>query len=120
MERNWDTIREILLAAEALKPDTTLTLSNFDEGRAYEISYHTELLEESGLIHASISKTLGRGPTNFHLYRLTWSGHELLDAIRSETIWDKTKTTITNKGGVMTFDLVKSVAIELAKKAIGI
>jgi len=120
MERNWDTIREILIAAESLEPDTTLGLSDFPEDRAHEISYHAELLEEAGLVHASIYKTLGLGPTQFHLYRLTWSGHELLDAIRNESIWRKTKSTITSKGGSMTFELIKSVAIELAKTAMGL
>jgi len=120
MERNWDTIREMLIAAEALEPKTTLGLSNFSEDRADEISYHAELLEEAGLVHASISKAISSGPTQFHLYRLTWPGHELLDAIRNESIWNKTKSTISTKGGSMTFELIKSVAIELAKTAMGL
>lgn len=120
MERNWDTIRESLLAVEALEPDTALTLSDFDSSRSYDISYHIELLEEAGLIHASISKTLGSGPTQFHVYRLTWQGHELLDAIRNDTIWNKTKTSITEKSGSMTFDLIKTVAAELAKSAMNL
>lgn len=119
MERNWDTIREILLATELLKPDTAVALSSFDTERAYEVSYHVILLEEAGLINATISQTISAGPKQFHIYRLTWQGHELLDAIRNESIWSKTKSTIIGKGGTMTFDLVKSVAIDLAKTAMG-
>lgn len=120
MERNWDTIREILIATEALEPVTILKLSDFTEDQAHEISYHAELLEEAGLVHASISKNLSSGLTQFHIYRLTWPGHELLDAIRNESIWNKTKSTITSKGGSMTFELIKFVAIELAKTAMGL
>ena len=120
MERNWDTIREILLDTESLKPDTALALSDFEAERAHEVSYHVVLLEEAGLVHAAISQTLGPGPTQFHIYRLTWQGHELLDAIRNDTIWNKTKSSIINKGGAMTFELVKSVAIELTKTAMGL
>jgi hypothetical protein len=120
MERNWDTIREILLATEALLPDTTLALTDFDNDHAHTISYHVELLTESNLLHASISRSIGKGPTQFHVYRLTWSGHELLDAIRNESIWNKTKNAILGKGGSMTFDIVTSVAIEFVKKAISI
>lgn len=120
MKRNWDTIREILLATEALPPDTTLTLADFENDHAHTISYHVELITEADLLHASISKTIGKGPTQFHIYRLTWPGHELLDAIRNDNIWNKTKSSILEKSGSMTFDIVKSVAIEFAKKAIGI
>ena len=117
MERNWDTIRELLLNSESLKPDTALVLSDFDPKRGHEISYHVVLLEEAGLINASITPTFGGGPTHFHVYRLTWQGHELLDAIRKESIWIKTKSSIIEKGGAMTLDIVKSVAIDLVKAA---
>ncbi len=120
MERNWETIREILIAAESLEPDKTLTLSDFPLDRAHEISYHIVILEEAGFIDARISKTLARGPTNFDVHRLTWPGHEFLDAIRDESIWNKTKSTIASKGGSMTFELVMSVAVQIAKQALGL
>ncbi|MCZ6758376.1 MAG: DUF2513 domain-containing protein [Bacteroidetes bacterium] len=120
MERNWETIREILFAAESIEPDKTLTLSDFSLDRAHEISYQILILQEAGYIDALISKTLARGPRNFHLHRLTWPGHELLDAIRDESIWDKTKSTISSKGVSMTFELVMSVAAQLAKQALGL
>lgn len=59
MERNWDTIRELLLTTEFLKPEAALALSSFDSARAHEVSYHVILLEEAGLIHTSISQTMG-------------------------------------------------------------
>ncbi len=103
MERNWDKIREILIATESLEPEKYLTVSDFDKEQPYEYSYHVELMEEAGLLNASISKALGPGATDFHIRRLTWSGHEFLDAIRSESIWSKTKEYIASKGGTMTY-----------------
>lgn len=50
------------------------------------------------------------GPINFTASRLTWTGHEFLDAIRSDTVWNKTKQTFSSKGLDMTFDLIKTVA----------
>jgi hypothetical protein len=115
MKRNWDTIREILTRLEEL-PDTdsTLELSNFPGDRAYDYSYHVELLIDAGLVEGQMSRTLGRGPTHFFARRLTWPGHEFLDSIRSDTVWNKTKKTFTSKGLEMTFDLVKSVASEIS------
>lgn len=123
MKRNWDTIREILIALEDLHIDNALSLENFPDERAADISYHMELLLEAGLVEGQMSKTIGRGPHHFFASRLTWDGHEFLDSILSNTVWEKTKKSFTSKGLTMTFDLVKSVAIDAAgsflKSAIG-
>jgi len=115
MKRNWDTIREILIKFEELDPETgPLQLGHFPSDRAYEYSYHVELLLEAGLIHGQMSKTQTRRAQNFLAERLTWAGHEFLDAIRSDTVWNKTKTSFGKSGLSMTFDLVKGVATDVA------
>lgn len=90
-----------------------MSLGNFeltDANAAYAISYHMELLIEAGLVEGKMSQELGGGPINFTATRLTWTGHEFLDAIRSDTVWNKTKETFRTKGLDMTFDLIKTVA----------
>lgn len=115
MKRDWDTIREILIKFEELDPETgSLQLGHFPSDRAYEYSYHIELLLEAGLIHGQMSKTLGHHAQNFLAHRLTWAGHEFLDAIRSDTVWNKTKTSFGKSGLSMTFDLIKGVATDVA------
>jgi len=114
MKRNWDTIREILVRLEETPPEQHVRLSSFPQERAQEVSYHVELLMEAGLIHGQMAKTMGPGPHDFFAMRLTWQGHEFLDAIRSDTVWQKTKSSFVSKGLSMTFDLVKSVAIDIS------
>lgn len=119
MERNWDTIREILtLVEKCTLPIDQIRLSNFPSEHAGEISYHMTLLIEAGLVNGHVSQTIGPDPKDFIAQRLTWSGHEFLDAIRNESIWQKTKKKFVDEGILMTFDLVKSVAIGLVKTAI--
>lgn len=115
MRRNWDTIREILVRLEDL-PDTdsVLSIDDFPGQRAHEISYHAELLLDARLVEGEMDRLLGPGAASFMLQRLTWSGHEFLDAVRSDTVWNKTKKTFASKGLDMTFDLAKSVAAEIA------
>lgn len=120
MKRNWDTIREILFKTEELEPGRSLRLDDFDQGRADEIAYHVNLLKESGLIKVSIMEFSGDAGIHFDLECLTWMGHDFLDAIRNETIWKKIKTVIAEKGGSMTFDVIKALAITLAKTTMGI
>ncbi|MGU5840229.1 DUF2513 domain-containing protein, partial [Aeromonas caviae] len=50
----------------------------------------------------------------FNLIGITWTGHEFLDAICSDTVWSKTKETFATKGLDMTFDLIKTVAGSVA------
>jgi hypothetical protein len=115
MERNWDMIREILIKFEELGPETgAIQLSAFPPEKAYEYSYHMELLIEAGLIDGQMVKTMGRHAQGFLARRLTWEGHEFLDAIRSDTVWNKTKKSFVKGGLSMTFDLVKGVATDVA------
>ena len=46
----------------------------------------------------------------FGVGRLTWDGHELLDKIKSDTVWNKTKDTIKKKGIPFVLDAVKEIA----------
>lgn len=93
MKRDWDLIREILIAVEDL-PDTTSRLNaNAIIGYDAEIvNYHTQLLSQSNLII-----------NNF----LTWEGHEFLDKIRQQTAWNKIKTIVRDKGLDLSYEALK-------------
>jgi hypothetical protein len=61
-----------------------------------------------------MSQSIGPGAKDFIAQRLTWEGHEFLDGIRSNSVWERTKKSFREKGVEMTFDLVKVVAKEAA------
>lgn len=87
------------------------------DGRsAEEQSYHLQLLLDAGFIaHESGAS----GKREWSGYRLTWSGHEFLDAAREGSRWRKAKGLVESAGGV-TFDVLKAVLIELARKQVGL
>ena len=115
MKRDWDTIRDILTKLEnSTLPNNILQLSDFSSEEAEKISYHTELLFEANLVDGEMSKTLGRGVNDFFITRLTWNGHEFLDAINNDTVWEKTKKSFATSGISMTVELVKSIATDAA------
>ena len=115
MKRNWDTIRELLTKVEeCTTPADEVRLSHFPSERKAEISYHMALLIEANLVHGRISKTMGQEPHDFFAQRLTWNGHEFLDAIRNDTVWTKTKKAFRDKGMDMSFDLVMTIARDAA------
>lgn len=106
MKRDWDLVREILLAVEML-PDSESTL---DEGcienrLREEVSYHFRLMYEAGLIDAIDAGALSGDfyiPTS-----LTWEGHELLDKIRQQSSWNKVKGLVKEKGLDLSYDVLK-------------
>ena len=51
-------------------------------------------------------------------YRLTAKGHDFIEAIRDDGIWEKTKKAVTETGGNATLEMVKLIAVELLKKKI--
>ena len=115
MKRNWETVREILAKVEECTlPAERVHLSDFPKERAAEVSYHMSLLIESGLVKGDMYRTMGPEVKDFYGERLTWEGHEFLDSIRSDTVWTKTKKMFAEEGVSMTFELVKSVAKDVA------
>ena len=116
MKRDMDLVRKILLELE----DTPYELGAFDlELEGYspdQISYHVMLLNEAGLIEANDLSTLG-GP-KWTPKRLTWAGHEFIEASRDESRWEKAKNIMKEKGSGMAFDVLRSVLIQLMTKAV--
>ncbi|MDP5241386.1 DUF2513 domain-containing protein [Uliginosibacterium sp. 31-16] len=112
MVRDWEIIRAILVRLENSKtPNVYLNANSFEEFPMQEVAYNMRLLSESGYIEAKIlNSSSGSGEINVALaIRLTNSGHNLLDTIRSESIWQKVKDKFSTAGVDMTFDLVLSV-----------
>ena len=117
MKRDMDLAREILLAIEANEKATGHGVIRIDmEGRTRdEISYHVKQLYQAGLIEAvdaSSSSGLHWAPRC-----LTWSGHEFLDTAREPSRWAKAMQVAKDKGGVLSFDVLKIVLAELVKRA---
>ena len=76
-------------------------------------AYQIHLMVEAGLVHGH-SRLEDSIPLAFAT-RLTWEGHELLDKIKSEGVWNKIKSAAKEKGIELSFDAVKM----LGKAALG-
>ena len=120
MKRNWDTIRELLSKVEECTlPTEMVRLADFPEEKAAEISYHMALLIDAGLVKGQMVQTIGPDVKDFFAQKLTWTGHEFLDSIRSDTVWQKTKKKKKKKGLEMTFELVKEGAKQIGAAILG-
>ncbi|SEQ65202.1 DUF2513 domain-containing protein [Basfia succiniciproducens] len=109
MKRNWDLIRKILLKLEE-KADSTSWLENTDiKGYdSHTVSYHYKLLKTAGIIEAIEISTMEE--ESYAALSLTWQGHEFLDKIRNDNVWNKVKSTVQSKSLDLSLDVIKQVA----------
>lgn len=112
--------REILLRLEANEdPNKVLRLENEIEGYSeQQIYYHTKLLAQAGLIEAMDASSARR--LCWVATSLTMDGHEFLDAIRNDTVWNNTKEVVKEKGGSIPFEILKELAIQTARGMFGL
>ena len=121
MKRNLDLIRDLLLKLEGFPTemggvylfapnDPQIVVEGYSD---HEIGYHLDLLREQGLIECPGSQPM----LGITFKRLTWQGHDYLDAVRDPEIWKCTKKGAEAAGG-FTFDIVKELAKGLIKAQI--
>lgn len=134
MRRNPKIFREILLFLEKNTngydvlsfnlgvPNTKIIISNdySDE----EIEYHLRLLEDenylSGDPKSPSSSCTGKPQfRNWHITRLTNSGHDFLDTIRNDEVWKQTLEKISKVGGSAALSIIKTIATEIVKANLG-
>lgn len=103
MRRDWDLVRRILLALEEseggnLTPDR---VTGFDQDT---VCYHMEIMRQAGLIDARVIQGACVALS------LTWKGHEFLDGIRKDMVWNKVKARAREAGIGLTTDVVVAPA----------
>lgn len=121
MKRDMDLCRQILLVVEDSPANTWVESFPFvgDYG-AVVVAEHVALLKEEGLVEAEIIRYLGPEPPDFVIRKLTWRGHDFLDAARDEGRWAKAKERLADAGVSATFDLLKGVLESLARGDLGL
>ena len=99
MKRDMDLILEILRSQEEERKID----GSYSEDA---VVYHAQLLSDAGLIEAEFLKGIGGTARGAAIIRLTWEGHEFLDATRDQSIWEKTKKNVIKPGSSFTFGLI--------------
>lgn len=99
MKRDMDLVRGILLAIEANESGRAPQKLSVDGYTDEQIGYHVLIMMEAGVVVGRESKEIGR-PPNARATRLTWEGHDFLDASREPARWEKAKGVASKVGGV--------------------
>lgn len=118
MKRDLDLIRKILLSVESDTTNRGFINVKIEGYTPDQIFYHVALLKEAGYIEAK--EFSGDDKHEWYPTRLTWNGHEFLDAARDETIWTKMQAEISKVSGTMALPVVLALLIELGKRSFGL
>lgn len=109
MKRNWDVIRKILIQVEALPSEDDTLGSDAITGVIPELAaYHMRLLIEAGLLEGGCRNATA-APWCY-VSRMTWAGHEFLDAVRRDTIWNKLREMARDRCLDLSFEVIKGLS----------
>lgn len=118
MNRDFDLIRKIMTDIEMLPSGECKQQFEYPEIDTTTALYHVALLIDAGLI---------RGKTEEHsegidviVFDLTWNGHDFLDAMKDDNLWNKAKENILKPGMSFTFDLLLEYLKFQVKQKIGL
>lgn len=113
MQLNLDCIRDVLLELETF-PIGLYTVNSFQSCLSKysdeQVLYTLVKLCEGNYINALFSRTLGGRPIISAVYDITFQGHEFLEKIRSDNVWNNNLKPVFSSIGSMSLDVVSKVA----------
>ena len=131
MKLNPDCIRDVLLYLEEhlyvdldkknfntveLK-ELRMSLELREKYNEEEIWYAVYNLKEIHYIEGKISDVSDMKMMFCQIQNITWQGHQFLNTIRPQTVWDATLQG-ASKLGIMSMSALSSIAMEIAKAVV--
>ena len=114
MKRDMDLIREILIQIadhEAGRPKSWQV--HIESRDPFEVAEHLDLCVKRGLVEGvKVSSHASRGYLD---PKLTWDGHDFVEAARDDTRWMRAKQLVLMQGGALVMESLKLALAELAK-----
>lgn len=114
MRRDWDLIRTILVEAEKKSPGQMMLHTEIAGYDPLVVAGHIGMLSDAGYLKAKLVR--GNGIVlSAVVLEITMPGYDLLDTMRTVSVWEKIKLIAKDKGLELTFEVVKklgSMALE--------
>jgi hypothetical protein len=118
-----ELIRKIMLAVEqhehGFAPRELAIEGYTDE----QLGYHCYLLGDAELAEVIEIERRGADSPYAVMRKLTWKGHEFLDAAKDDTTWERAKQRLASVGKslqTVTLGVLQSLLTDVAKQQLGI
>ena len=114
MKRDLDLVRQLLLQIEGLPagPPAQYRTSEIEDP---VLLAHFELVIASGLVNGKISRSQSSRGDVISIAGLTWEGHEWIETVRSQSVWNEAKAMLLDNGGALTYELTKAAASKILR-----
>lgn len=116
MKRDMELIRLLLLRSEGDQK----AAKECEKFSIEERAYHVQLLVDAGLVEAVVRRGPNDEFTGAVVSRLTWEGHEFLQSVRDDKLWNRAKVQLMKSGASWTFEILKAWATQEIKQKMGI
>jgi hypothetical protein len=121
VKRDMDLVREILLKVEATPPQELGGKFRMPSQNGPIVMEHLAMLIDEGFLDGkALRADQSNAPVTVVVTRLTWKGHDFLDAARDDNNWHKAKRTIAEKGGSFTMEILVELLKSFAKAQLGL
>ena len=116
MRRNPELVRKLMLAIEQTSQPLTAQ-AQIDSYPRDEVAYHMRLIIEAGLAQGSVMEDhSGRNttvPRNVGIVRMTNAGHDFIDSVRGDTVWNAVTEKVKTLGGSFTLNVLQQLALRV-------
>lgn len=103
MKRDLDLVRQLLFVIESSETAALNHVYGLSPGDQ-RVQYHLRLLVDAGL-----ARGVGLTGEGSVCVRLTWDGHEMLELVRNESLWDRAKRLVQDKTGGNSLEAIRAV-----------
>jgi hypothetical protein len=123
MKLNMSLVRELLFFLEKKQDVRSIQYTEI-EIPGYvtsEIGVHLSRMYEAGFISGEVIRSSSTNECIIEVipFDLTWEGHQFLNAIRSDTVWNAVMEKMATVGS-FSLSILKELAIEYAKTELGL
>lgn len=120
MKRDVEVFRKILMQVEQRPNGLIDEIHGIDRVEESELHGHVELLVEAGYLKATDQTSFGDQFNRFLLERITFEGHEFLDAIRHEGFIEELKSKARDEGTSLPLTILKELGTQFLRKKLGL
>lgn len=118
MKRDMSLVRHLLQYIEAQPAGSTIQTVDVPDGTdAATAVEHLQLMIDHGLIDGQV---LDASHPAFIIEKLTWQGHDFLQAVMNDTVWRRITSKAKELGGAMTLDIAKELGMKYLKELAGV
>jgi len=124
MRLDYDCVRNILLVVESLNYGEELHNDNFSKFPALreyhpgKMEYTVKRLAEAGYIPSEPVMTMVNGNIRYSISSMTWDGHQFLDYIRNNDVWNKTKSHLPSPVDSFPVKIIVAIAAKIIQNSI--